>query len=145
MVEADVPSKAPDPGHELSDLNPKSIALFGFALAATIIFVLIVTYALFQRFVTVEKRSQEAPSPLSYTHEPTPEPHLLVDPGQDLHAMRAAEDAVLKSYDWIDREKGIVRIPIARAIEIIAEKGLPARPQKETTDEDQLKRISRVK
>jgi hypothetical protein len=74
-------------------------------------------------------RTEGPPSPLSYTREPTPEPHLLVVPGQELKAMRAEEDAMLKSYDWVDREKGIVRIPIQRAIDILAQRGLPSRAQ----------------
>jgi len=129
MVEANVPSKSPDAGHELSDLSPKKIALCAIALTLTIIAALAVTYALFQHFLSVATKTEAVPSPLSYTREPTPEPHLLVNPGQDLKTMRAEEDKILNSYDWVDREKGIVRIPIDRAIEIIAQRGLPARPQ----------------
>jgi hypothetical protein len=36
--------------------------------------------------------------------------------------MRAAEERVLHGYAWVDREKGIVRIPIEQAMEILAEK-----------------------
>lgn len=37
---------------------------------------------------------------------------------------RAREQAVLDSYGWVDRERGIVRIPIERAIELyVAEEG----------------------
>lgn len=115
-------------GHEASELDPKRIALFAFILAVIIVGVIFVTYALYRRFTTVEIRSQATPSPLSYTREPTPEPHLVVDPGQDLKAMRAAENAVLHSYDWVDKEQGVVRIPIDRAIAILAARGLPARP-----------------
>lgn len=43
--------------------------------------------------------------------------------------MRAEEDKILNSYDWVDKEKGIVRIPIQRAIDILASKGLPARKE----------------
>jgi hypothetical protein len=115
-------------GHEVSDLDPTRIALFAVSLAVIIVGVIFVTYALYRRFTTVEIRSQETPSPLSYTREPTPEPHLVVNPGQDLKAMRAAENAVLHSYDWVDKEQGVVRIPIDRAIAILAARGLPARP-----------------
>ena len=43
--------------------------------------------------------------------------------------IRAAEDQILNSYGWVDRSKGIVRIPIDRAIDLLAKRGLPARPQ----------------
>jgi len=115
-------------GHEVSDLDPTRIALFAVTLAVIIVGVIFVTYALYRRFTTVEIKSQETPSPLSYTREPTPEPRLEVNPGQALKAMRAAENAVLHSYDWVDKDHGVVRIPIDRAIAILAAGGLPARP-----------------
>jgi hypothetical protein len=118
-------------GHELSDLEPEKIALFGAVLAVTIVAVLVATYVLFNQFYASDRSRQAAPSPLSFTPEPIPEPRLLVTPGQDLNAMRAAEDSLLNSYGWIDREKGIARIPIQEAIEILAQRGLPARPESE--------------
>jgi hypothetical protein len=50
---------------------------------------------------------------------------LEVKPGVDLKALRAAEDAELHSYGWIDRKNGTVRIPIERAMQLILERGLP--------------------
>lgn len=41
-------------------------------------------------------------------------------PVVDLIEMRAAEDRVLKSYGWVDRERGIVRMPIQQAKELLA-------------------------
>ena len=43
--------------------------------------------------------------------------------------MRRAEDALLKNYGWIDQKTGIVRIPVDRAIELLAKRGLPARAE----------------
>jgi hypothetical protein len=129
LVESNLPVKSADVGHELTDLSPKSVALFAIVLALTMVAAVVVTAALFYRFYKVEIANQTAPSPLSYTREPTPGPKLAVNPGQDLQTMRAAENSVLNSYDWIDKDKGTVRIPVDRAIEILAQKGLPARPQ----------------
>lgn len=128
MVEPNVPSKAT--GHELSDLSPKNIAMFGVSLVGMILIVLWVCYELFQHYSTVSMKTEVPPSPLSYTREPTPEPHLLVVPGQELKTMRAAEDSMLNSYAWVDREKGVVRIPIKRAIDVLAQRGLPSRSQR---------------
>ena len=130
MAESNVHAKTMETGHELSDLSPKKIAIFGASLAATIIIVLWVCFELWQHYATVSMKTEVPPSPLSYTREPTPEPHLLVSPGRDLKAMRSAEDWILNSYAWVDREKGIVRIPIKRAIDILAQRGLPSGPQK---------------
>jgi hypothetical protein len=129
MVEANIPSKAAPAGHELSDLNPKGIALFAVALAVIIALAFGTVYVMSQLFLQTTVRSQTTPSPLSYTREPAPEPSLEVNPGGDLKTMRADEDKILKSYAWIDQEKNIVRIPIDRAIDILAERGLPVRAQ----------------
>lgn len=56
-----------------------------------------------------------------------PAPTLQAAPRDDLLALRAREDAELGSYAWIDRDKGLVRIPIERAMELVAERGLPSR------------------
>jgi hypothetical protein len=40
-------------------------------------------------------------------------------------ARRESEEARLRTYGWVDKEAGLVRIPINRAMALIAEKGLP--------------------
>lgn len=48
---------------------------------------------------------------------------------ETLHEMRAAEDAQLSTYGWVNRPAGIVHIPIRRAMDLIAERGVrPTRP-----------------
>ncbi len=46
----------------------------------------------------------------------TTEPALQAHPASDLAAYRAEKERVLESYGWVDREHGIVRIPIERAM-----------------------------
>jgi hypothetical protein len=53
-----------------------------------------------------------------------------VTPQQDLKAMRSEEDVLLHSYGWLDQRAGIVRIPIERAMKLLAERGLPNQSQK---------------
>jgi hypothetical protein len=48
---------------------------------------------------------------------------------EQLRRLRAENDAVLASYDWVDREQQTVRIPIQRAIDLLAERGLSAATQ----------------
>ena len=130
MVDRDLTARSPESGHEVSDINSKRVARVGLALATVIALALLVTYGLFRYFYRGETRTRPLPSPLSYTREPTPEPRLSIEPGKDLKTLRSEEDAMLKSYGWIDRDKGVVRIPIDRAIELLAERGLPARAAK---------------
>src|SRR5690348_228443 len=51
-------------------------------------------------------------------------PRLQVDPRRDLTRFRAAEEARLDTYYWIDRDRGAVHIPIERAIEKLVEQGI---------------------
>ena len=130
MAEQNISANGDAPGHELSDIQPKNIALFGAALAAMIAAAAVAAYALFGFFNTSITKTRPAPSPLSYSREPTPAPRLSLRPGDELSAMRAEENKILSSYDWVDRDHGVVRIPIERAIEILADRGLPVRTEK---------------
>lgn len=62
-----------------------------------------------------------------------PTPRVQTDDGnQDIADLHAREDLLLDNYTWIDQSKGTVRIPIERAMEIIAQKGLPVAPPVQT-------------
>jgi hypothetical protein len=58
-----------------------------------------------------------------------PLPRLQTDNGnQDLADLHAREDLLLDHYSWVDQSQGKVRIPIERAMELIAQRGLPVAP-----------------
>jgi hypothetical protein len=64
-----------------------------------------------------------------------PTPRLQTDDGnQEIAEMHAREDLLLDNYTWVDRSSGKVRIPIARAMELIAKGGLPVAPAEQTTE-----------
>ncbi len=54
-------------------------------------------------------------------------PPLQVAPASDLQALRAREDKQLSSYGWVDKNAGIVHIPIEQAMDILLDKGFPVR------------------
>ena len=55
-----------------------------------------------------------------------------VESGEALKNLRATEDASLTTYGWVDRDTGVVRIPIERAMDLLAERGLPTGPETPT-------------
>lgn len=58
-----------------------------------------------------------------------PTPRLQTDDGnQDVADLHAREDLLLNNYSWVDSAQGKVRIPIERAMDLIAERGLPVAP-----------------
>jgi hypothetical protein len=55
-----------------------------------------------------------------------PTPRLQTDDGNmEVAQMHAREDMLLNHYSWVDEQKQTVRIPIARAMQLIAQRGLP--------------------
>jgi hypothetical protein len=54
-----------------------------------------------------------------------PQPQLEVVPGAALARLRKAEETDLTTYGWVDRNSGIVRIPIDRAMHLLLQRGLP--------------------
>lgn len=58
-----------------------------------------------------------------------PEPRVQIDDGnQDVADLHAREDLLLDHYSWVDKSQGKVRIPIERAMALVAERGLPVAP-----------------
>lgn len=81
------------------------------------------------------QRALTSPQPLPievHGNPMPPEPRLQASPHEDLKAMRTREDWTLTHYSWVDKRKGIVEIPIDRAIQIVAQRGIP--PQKAPAD-----------
>jgi hypothetical protein len=71
-----------------------------------------------------------------------PTPRLQTDDGyQEITDMHAKEDLLLENYSYVDREKGTVRIPIERAMELIAERGLPVAPSAAAAAEKPLAEV----
>lgn len=85
----------------------------------------------FEGWTASGRRAQDVPLPPVAASLPAqpPEPRLQVAPATDLAHIRAEEEALLDRYEWIDPKSGLVRIPIDRAIELVAARGLPARSQ----------------
>ena len=65
-------------------------------------------------------------SPLAGLRPLPPSPRLQITPSTDLKDTRDQERDLLLSYGWVEKDKGVVRIPIDRAMDLLAERGLPA-------------------
>ena len=116
--------------HAAYDLQLRPVVTFGIVLVGVTALVLLGMAWLFQAFSTRLTQQDVPPSPLAQTRQQLPpEPRLQVAPAQELQQMRAAEEALLHSYGWVDQAAGIVRLPIDRAMTLLAERGLPAWPE----------------
>ena len=74
--------------------------------------------------VFAARESKESPpaNPLAGAYGPKapPKPRLQTEPRGDLEQLHAAEDAALETYGWVDKPAGVVRIPIERAMDLVA-------------------------
>ena len=121
-----VPSGA---GYESRDIDfPKLIAI-GIVLLIGTALSMVVAALVFTYLAGKEAGTQPPPSSLTAVTTPTqpPEPRLQVTPVADLKEYRAKQEEMLTTYGWVDRKAGFVRIPIDRAIDIVAQRGLPVR------------------
>ena len=57
------------------------------------------------------------------TEHPFPEPALQTRPRDDLKRFELEQRMALSGYGWIDRSKGVARIPIDEAMRTIAARG----------------------
>ncbi len=113
-------------GHERRDADVVSLVLIAGLLLICGALVVFSCLGLLHFFhVKDAARSQRVTTTTQHSAE-FPEPRLIVIPAADFAELRAREDEELKSYAWIDRKSGIVRIPIERAMELILQRGLPA-------------------
>lgn len=108
-------------GHETADINVWAVGKFAIALVIVTSVSVVLLFGLMKYF-----ESQYKPEVATMVDPPRvfPEPRLQRTPVLDLKAFRAQEDKVLDSYAWIDQPRGIVRIPIDRAIDVLAARGI---------------------
>jgi hypothetical protein len=127
----DPATESPAVHHETSDVNVRGVLAFCGGLLAAGIVIHVAVWLLFLVFNAREARQPAPEFPLAIQQENRlpPEPRLQTNPRQDLRDLRAQEDAVLHSYGWVDRNAGVVRVPIERAMELTVQRGLPTRTQ----------------
>jgi hypothetical protein len=99
------------------DVDARSVVGFasGFLVFVAVSIVLLGVYYIHANV------SAAPPSPGQF-----PEPRLEARSGQDLGALLKAQRDQFQSYAWVDRGRGLVRIPVSRAMEIVAARGAKA-------------------
>ncbi len=123
------PGEPPQLQHETSDAAIGAVVKFGLVLAMICVVVLVLMFFIAGYFEKRTTAATRASTPLAGQRVLPPDPRVQVQPEKDLEHLRAVEDSVLHSYGWVMREANVVRIPIARAIELTAQRGLPLRTE----------------
>lgn len=124
------PAGLPRHDHERSDVRIGPIVGFGAGMVIVAVVIHVALWGLFNAFLDRDTASEPLPPPLARTPQFPPEPRLQVNYEADMRRLRESEDAVLNGYGWVNQDAGVVRIPIDRAMELLAERGLPARDER---------------
>lgn len=124
-------------GHETTDAEVGLVVKFAIFLTVVSLIVAVLMVG-FHKYLDAREQAAKAPRhPMAagQVRPLPPPPRLQSSPFTDLTEFRQEENRLLNRYGWVDRNAGIVRIPVERAIEVLAERGLPHRTAAETTEQ----------
>jgi hypothetical protein len=111
-------------GHETTDINARGVAWS----AVVLVMIMVVIFFALRGLYSICTKHQPSSVMTTRINTPSLEPRLQVDEVRDLGRLHEHEDSILNSYGWVDQRAGIMRIPIERAMDIVAQRGLPAPP-----------------
>ncbi len=136
------------PGYETTDANVRETATFLIVLGATLAVVFVLAFGI-GKLINMNLAREDGPTskwsqyagvkPSNLESDPQiqqqqlhemvqrfPTPRLQTDDGEfDVAEMHAREDMLLDHYSWTNDQKQAVRIPIDRAMQLLAQRGLP--------------------
>ena len=121
-------------GYEHADANVRRLYEFGASLAILIIVVMCAMVYTYDFFAKHESLGPPA-SPFENQRELPPQPRLQPHPATDLKRYCELEQQQLSTYGWMDQQTGVVRVPVDRAMDMVLQKGLPARPASQVAPE----------
>jgi hypothetical protein len=130
MAHSETPPPARLPiQHELSDANASPIIKFAIFLIAVVVVVagLMVVFFNFMEAREAREKTVRYPLAAGVARPLPPVPRLQTYPFGDVKELRQQQDRYIEQYEWVDKDSGIVRIPVERAMEVLAERGLPHR------------------
>ena len=128
----------PETHYERRDLSPHGVLLFLVGLAVVSVIIYFMLWGFYGYLNSFQQQKKRPAAPLQTVHDnlnpPSeqviqrfPEPRLQPNPPADLNKFRAQEEEILNSYGWVDQQAGVAHIPVERAMDIIAARGLPVR------------------
>lgn len=120
---------------EIRDTNMPALVILGAAIVVTVAIVMLFCWWLFGIYTYVQPLGP-ARTPFASARPLPPEPRLQPKPENDLQQYLSEESSEQDSYGWVDRQKGVVRIPIDRAMKLLLQRGLPVRIPGQTLQTD---------
>jgi hypothetical protein len=120
----------PGAAYEHTDIEPGVGYRFALWLAVAMALSAAFVYGIFvflgSQAVARDNAARTFPLAQGVSQEP-PSPRLQTQPFKDVYQLKSQQQDVLTSYGWVDKANGVAHIPIARAMELTLQRGLPAR------------------
>jgi hypothetical protein len=129
-----------DSGFEHEDLNAKPVIGFIVSLLISGVLIYYAIWGIFHFLDAYDRKNQQSRTPLIKVETNTrdiqtqliqrfPDPRLEDNERTELDGFRYSEEQELNSYGWVDKNAGVAHIPIEKAMQLIAQKGLQTTPQ----------------
>jgi hypothetical protein len=146
----------PAVSYERSDLDIFAVSKFGIGLAIGTLAAVFMMWGLFRYFQSYQTEGVETlppsviearknllpPEPRLQTMgnpvNPDAETGALRSPHVELNKLREDEARQLQMYAWVDPSKGVVRIPVDVAKDLVLKRGLPVK----VTPEGQVRKVT---
>jgi hypothetical protein len=121
-----IPGGGLQTGHEKTTMEPRGLLISVGALVGTIIVCQLLLAWWMGRFNREDERANALyPRRQEIPVNRFPNPRLQESPPVELVEVTREERTRVSSYGWVDKKAGIARIPVDRAMDILAQKGLP--------------------
>ncbi len=118
---------AREKGYEDYHLNIGPVLIATAAIVAVALLSFIAMWAMFHGLEQASIYLSDDPPPMVAHQEPHRGPLIQAVPPAELAQVRAETQRTLTEYGWVDRDAGVVYLPIERAIDLTVERGLPVR------------------
>lgn len=113
--------------HEVHDIQLRPILLFGLSLVIAAVVIHLALWWLMRVWTERPLTPSFQLPPAAVTPGPMQGPALHPLPASELDQLLSEQAQRTETYGWIDRQGGVVHIPIERAMQLLVERGLPAR------------------
>lgn len=107
--------------YEPSDARVGPVVVTGISLAALMVCGFFGAWVFLDTFQDLELARRPPTSPV-YEREIPARPRLQANPGEEWERYQANQGRFLDSYGYIDRERGLVHVPVARAADRLLER-----------------------
>ena len=116
--------------HEADAGDVRGIVVTGVSLGVGVAIVMLLVYGIFVGLAHHPIVVQPV-NPMAETDQQQfpPQPRIEDHPTVEMEQLNASEDKILSTYGWVNKNAGIVRIPIDQAMELQMKRGFPVRQE----------------